>query len=172
MFKFHIAVIALLCLGMGLTSDAHAARLKTYYTGLTNKECREVSIPEWEEENVYAMRCPTRDGYEVLNAGSDHSGGLVFNYGGREVLNTWEDVRRHAPGTGQYAYVAGKVMEWRYRDKALLGVIFRIGGVDQRGKERTTLLVARLSPQGGCVLGAARTNKQARRLVESNAMCR
>lgn len=140
------------------------------YTGVAlHQDCERLDTPAPDEPDLGGeYGCPGFDGYQVRVVTADVRSVLHLVKMGQEI-HFASDPNFSEPG--QFAYVTGKVVEWRYRkdegEPRAHGLIFRIYGQDpETFKDVSHLVVARLEGTRGCVLGTTRANDEARKMAD------
>jgi hypothetical protein len=168
-------LILLLILITGFPLYAKSSNFSSVYTSLTDCKLIESSS---EGAGSSLQECPSREDYQVLIESGDARSWIVLKKGERTVVNLWNEVMDNA--RGNFAYVSGKVAEWRYKGKVPIAFIFRVAGTveivnDNNSpplyKEKSILLVVRLKNEKACLIGTTTSNKKARKIADSNKMC-
>ena len=194
LFNFKLSLIVLLGLFVSL-SFAQEDTLETFqippvpmgytstYTPLTESGCHLVKLSNWDADapiDYFTQECPAYGGYRIILTGGD--------------LRSWIQVIRHTPNgpevnefyqtvwqqVGQFPYVSGTVLEWRYkwpemtshindRVPELIGLVYRVDGSDPEGlRDISKLVVLRLEAEATpCLLGIVDGNEEARALLDT-----
>lgn len=148
-----------------------AQAMDSAYTPLEGKLCKmqESTV----EGDSFSSSCPGRSGYEVMVTGGDSRSWLVLSKNGQPVYDSMNDVSTNVKG--QFPYIAGKVLEWRYDNaKALVGLIVRVNSqnADNPDKSISELFVFRHENGRFCFSGTHKTNEGARKIADSKGFCR
>lgn len=141
------------------------------YMPLEEKSCK--MLESNAEADYFSMSCAGRDGYEIKVSGGDSRSWLVLSKNGQEVFNSMNDINANV--RGNFAYISGKVLEWRYDNKkVLVGLIVRVNAQDAKNPNKNTsdLFVFRHDQGRFCYSGTHRTNEGARKIADSKGVCR
>lgn len=159
-------------LSLCLTALSFAAQASdSAYTPLADQYCKMVESNA--QEDYFSMSCQGRDGYEVKVSGGDSRSWLVLLKNGQPVYDSMNDVNANVKG--QFPYIAGKVLEWRYDNaKALVGLIVRVNSqnADNPEKSISELFVFRHDNGRFCFSGVHKSNEGARKIADSKGFCR
>ena len=153
-----------------------AQAMDSAYTPIEEKFCKMLESSQNNpnaEIDYFTMSCSGRDGYEVKVTGGDLRSWLVISKNGQEVYNSINDINANVKG--QFPYISGKVLEWRYDNKkALTGLIVRVNGQDANNPNKSTseLFVFRHDNGRFCYSGTHQSNEGARKVVDSKGVCR
>ena len=145
--------------------------VKHEYTSVAlHEKCERLDVPTPGEPDLGGeYGCPGFDGYQVRIVTADVRSVLNLVTRGEEIHFASDP---HYSEPGQFAYVTGKVIEWRYRkddggEPRAHALIFRIYGQDpDTFKDVSHLVVARLEGARGCVLGTTRSNSEAQEMAD------
>jgi len=129
------------------------------------------------EIDYFTSVCPGREGFDVRIDGGDLRSWVSLVKKGTEDFVA-ENIS-FSFGLGQFPYVAGSKLEWRYTNGKLTALIVRMGGQDPEdyNNELQSLAVIRINkdqPDKACVVGVvnakkADANTKARLIADSSA---
>ncbi|EDN65839.1 conserved hypothetical protein, secreted [Beggiatoa sp. PS] len=156
---------------MSFSLLAKSANHTSDYTPL--EKCRVIESSDNDPEaqiDYFTQECPGKDNYRIFHEGGDSKSWIVIKKGNKVVVDLQQAVMQNAPGN--FPYVSGKVMEWRYLGKIPIAIIFRIAGSNDTGTQtKSKLLVVRLTGENACVIGATTSNVEARKIADSKKTC-
>ena len=157
------------------------------YTPLTESDCHFLKLSSWDADapiDYFTQECPAYGGYRIILTGGDLRSWLQLirqTPTGPEINEFYQDVWQNL---GQFPYVSGSVLEWRYswpettthindRVPELVGLIYRVSGSDPEDlSDRSRLVVVRLMAGNlresrPCLLGVVNGNEEARALLDT-----
>ena len=156
---------------MSFSSLAKNANYTSDYTPL--EKCRVIESSDNDPEaqiDYFTEECPGKDGYRIFHEGGDLRSWIVIKQGNKVIADLLQAVMQNAPGP--FPYVSGKVMEWRSLGKTPIAIIFRIAGTNETGAQtKSKLLVVRLTGENACLIGTTTSNKEARKIADSQKTC-
>lgn len=170
LMKFFINLILLLILITGFPLYAKGSNFSSVYTSLT--ECK--VIEETERDSI--QECPGKEDYRILLKSGDARSWITIKKGDKLIVDLWNEVMNNA--RGHFAYVSGKVAEWRYKGKVPIAFIFRVTGTEEipndgnslpTYKDKSILLVIRLKNETACLIGKTTSNTKARKIADDSS---
>lgn len=148
----HAALLAtVIIFAGGIASAAHAAG-QSAYTNIASGKCKLLERAKEGDGEWARFQCKSFSKYRVFVDYDDARDYVRLKYGQMEIK------LRH--GVSEFSRTGPK-MEWRFDrgNKAFpYAVIFRMYHTKGSKRERSTLFVARISPNGGCVVGSVAGN--------------
>jgi len=153
-------VLAIILLGSTISSFSLAKSSSTY-TKL--ESCQRVE----EGPDSSVTRCPNQKAYQLFLYYGDSRDWLVIKKNDRIVIDLQNDIFSQAPGN--FPEIPGPI-EWRSKDNLVNAIIFRVFG-SNGSKKKSKLFVIRLGNKA-CLLGTTTSNEQARKIADSNKVCR
>ena len=165
----HITVL----LALLLTSPLAQAASTSAYTDLAN--CKILSSSENDPEpeiDYFTSVCQGREGFDVRVDGGDLRSWISLAIQGTEELVA-ENIS-FSFLVGQFPYVAGSKLEWRYTNGRLTALIVRMGGQDPENPNNelaslTVIRVDKFNLDKACVIGVVNA-KQANANLKARAV--
>jgi hypothetical protein len=168
-------IILLSLMTMALSLQAKAVSVSAYTSLETCKILTSSENDPDAEIDYFTSVCEGREGFDVRIDGGD-----LRSWVSLVKQNTEDFVAENisfAFGEGQFPYVAGSKLEWRYTDNTLTALIVRMGGQDPEdyNNELQNLAVIRINkdrPAEACVVGLVNAklpnaNLKARAIADS-----
>jgi len=152
------------------------------YTPLDFDSCHILELSNWNEEapiDYFTLECPAYGGFRVIIAGGDLRSHLELMQHGEDIPQTHTFYQDVWSEVGQFPYVSGSVLEWRYYWSNegetvlpvpnLVGIIYRVAGSDPEDlSERSKLVAVRLhQDEVPCLVGVVDGNEEARALLDT-----
>lgn len=165
--------ITLMIIGFSSSVIAQVTTFSSEYSSIKDEDCKTANRGA---DYLYSC-CPPHNNYVVCIDAAEAMSNLVIIKKGKPPKDINTDhggVNFGSAPAPTTPYVAGDKLEWRYQTtagkKTLVGLIYRVG--DQSSNANSNVLfVVRATDKTFCSLGFAKTNAEARELVDSNKQC-